>query len=236
MNPRVMIGCPVRNRAWILPRYLECLCRIEYPKDLIEFCFIINNSIDNTENILQHFARDNSSPVRLIKVDIAEEYAHKRGFYSFKHLAFLRNLLLNEFQNSACQFLFSVDSDILVPPHSLSRLIQNQCDIVSGLVCNGHHLNDSRIYNILNWTDNNRLQHVKDFPRDRLFPVDCTGAAYLISRNVVEGHGIRYSHLMGPEDIGFCMEAAKKGVKIYCDGRIEFIHVMDEPNPNLNPS
>jgi len=67
---------------------------------------------------------------------------------------------------------------------------------------------------------------VHQFPRHTIFEVDCTGAAVLIRRKVIENYGVRYSAAFGPEDIGFCLAAAGEGIKIYCDGRIEFDHVM----------
>ena len=49
---RVMIGCPVRNRAWILPDYLQHLRALKYPQEQIEYCFVINDSFDETRAIL----------------------------------------------------------------------------------------------------------------------------------------------------------------------------------------
>lgn len=58
-----MIGCPVRNRAWILPQYLQHLTALVYPPDQVEYCFVINDSQDKTEALLQEFARDRKSVV-----------------------------------------------------------------------------------------------------------------------------------------------------------------------------
>lgn len=227
MINKVMIGCPVRNRAWILPRYLEHISRLEYPRDKLEYCFIINNCTDDTRQILEDFARKQSIPVKLVIADFQDKAGHTRGNYSFNRLAWLRNILLSEFLKSSCGFLFSVDSDILVPPDVLSKLIEDECEIISALVCNGHQVGDKQIFNILNKSKDGTFIHLKEFPRDRTFQVDCTGAAYLIKRKMIEDMGIRYSAEFGAEDIGFCEAAREKGIKIYCDGRLECIHVMD---------
>lgn len=223
-----MIGCPVRNRAWILPRYLECLQNLTYPRHNLKYCFIINDCSDRTPEILEQFAWEQPVAVKLITVDLGSKSSHVRGFYSFGHLAYLRNLLLEEFLKTDCDYLFSLDSDILVEPHTLIRLLEDDCDIVSVLVCNGHEVGDKTVYNILNWDEQGNLVYVRDFPRDRLFRVDCTGAAYLIKRRVVETFGVRYSAYMGAEDIGFCQTASRQGIEIYCDGRIEAVHIMKE--------
>ncbi len=225
---KIMIACPVRNRAWSLLYYLTALKRLAYPKSQLEFCFIINDCIDGTPQILENFAREEKGRVKLIYYNLGQEYGHRRGQYSLWRLAQLRNRLLEAFMDSDATHLFSVDSDILVPADSLSILLQDDCDIVSALVCNGEEVGDSTIYNILTKDASGNLVYYRDFPRDRVFPVDCTGAAYLIKRKVIESMGIRYSAKEGSEDIGFCRQAQEKGAGIFCDGRIECIHLMRE--------
>lgn len=225
MEQKVMIGCPIRNRAWILPAYLQSLEALDYPRERISYCFIINDCYDETPLILQEFAQKYPGQVGLV-VDDAGNPAYQRGQYSFKRLAYLRNLLLKGFLASDCEHLFSVDSDILVVPHTLTALMENQLSIVACLVCNGEVIGDRSCYNVLCQNHRGHYLHIRDFPRDRLFKVDCTGAAYLIKRHVISQLGIRYSALRGAEDIGFCEAARQKGVDIYCDGRLEAFHVM----------
>ncbi len=225
---KVMIGCPVRNRAWILPAYLDSLKKLVWPDRLIEYCFIINDCVDQTADILEEFAKRQTSPVRLVSADSQKNFAYARGEYSFSHLADLRNILLREFLHSECEFLFSLDSDILAPPNSLAQLIDSRRAVISCLVCNGHITGDLSAYNILHKNESGRYIHIRSFPRDQVFEVDCTGAAYLIHRSVVQKHGVYYTSRYGAEDIGFCENARRKGISIYCDGRIECIHMMNE--------
>jgi len=227
MERKVMIGCPVRNRAWILPAYLQSLEALDYPRERIIYCFIVNDCEDSTPDILGNFAHKYPGQVYLVENN-GGNTPHQRGQYSFKRLAYLRNLLLMEFLRSDCEYLFSVDSDILVPPHSLRALINNQCDIVSCLVCNGAVIGDESCYNVLHRDDRGHYLHIRNFPRERLFRVDCTGAAYLIKRQVISELGVRYGARNGAEDIGFCESARQKGVHIYCDGRLECTHVMKQ--------
>lgn len=237
-----MIGCPVRNRAWILPRYLEHLSRLDFPRERLQYCFVINDCSDGTAGLLEDYAGRSDIPVRLIYThaaiptrrlsfpgsvpEVARHSQHQRGNYSFTALASLRNLLLKAFLESDCKYLFSLDSDILVPPQVLKGLMQNDCQVVSALVCNGHQLGDQGIYNILKRVGDH-YEFIRSFPRDRSFEVDCTGAAYLIRRDVIEDLGVVYSAEKGGEDIGFCETAVDRGIKIYCDGRLECQHIMN---------
>lgn len=228
MPARVMVGCPVRNRAWVLPVYLTALTQMNYPPEALEFCFVINNCQDDTPFILEYFARQCSSPVRLVEEHSSRPGGYKRGYYSLSQLADLRNRLLREFLDSSCTHLFSVDSDIIVPEFALQILLADNCPVVSALVCNGHELGDPGIFNVLNRDDEGNYRHIRDIPAGCLFPVDCTGAACLITREVIEGCGVRYASDKGAEDIGFCQEVRRKGLGIYCDSRVEGRHLMNE--------
>lgn len=230
-----MIGCPIRNRAWILPEYLKSLTSLDYPAACLRYCFIVNDCIDSTLNILRNFSHEHPHQVEIVIQDwgIRQTKSHLRGYYCLNHLARLRNQLLEMFLASDCHYLFSVDSDIIMPASSLKQLLADECEIVSALVCNGHEIGNAGIYNILKRTSENHWVHILDFPRDRVFEVDCTGAAYLLTRNVIENYGIRYSAFQGAEDIGFCREAALQGLKIFCDGRVEGEHRMSESQLQL---
>lgn len=223
-----MIGCPVRNRAWILPAYLQALTELEYPEDKLKFCFIVNDCQDNTRLILEEFTRASRSPVRVRECNHSRPGGYKRGFYKLSRLAELRNILLQEFLESSCEYLFSVDSDILMPPHSLSILLEDSCLMVSALVCNGHEVGDPGLFNVLNRDDDGGYRHLREIPEKTLFRVDCTGAAFLIAREVIEKHGVRYAAGRGAEDIGFCEQASRMGLEIFCDSRVEGLHVMQE--------
>jgi cellulose synthase/poly-beta-1,6-N-acetylglucosamine synthase-like glycosyltransferase len=224
---RVMIGCPVRDRAWVLPQYLDRLQKLDKSLAEVRYCFIINNCSDASPQILTEFARQVPERVDLIFKDYPDPGGFRRGEYNFSRLAELRNLLLQAFLESDCDYLFSLDSDILVPPYTLTQLLKDKCDVVSALVCNGREIGDLRIYNILARGREGNYRHMVHFPRDQIFPVDCTGAAYLIRRGVIAA-GVRYSGKHGAEDIGFCEAATDLGFGLFCDGRVECLHYMNE--------
>jgi len=222
--PRVLIGCPVRNRGWILPRYLRSLLELEYPQHCIEYAFVVNDSTDDTLGILQEFARSSISPVHITIKNMGSRRPSSRGAYNIGNLAILRNILLQIFLSSECSHLFSVDSDILVTPDSLSALLRLNLPIVSLLVRNDHHLGDLGYYNI-SQLQGDHYRPVQDFPRGGVIQVDCTGAAYLIQRGVIE-MGVRYYPHRQGEDVGFCEDARARGISIWCHTGVEGSHVM----------
>jgi hypothetical protein len=206
---KIFVGAPVRNRAWVLYRYINALKRQNIE---METCFIVNDSVDDTESIMRN------NGFKVIVKNFGGDTSHARGKYSKNNLAILRNILLEEFLKSDCNFLFSVDTDIIIPDESLIKLINHNKDIVSMLIKNHPTLKAHNIF--VNGT------HLTDVPAG-LIPVDMTGAVYLISRRVIE-KGVKYSdHELG-EDIPFCQMAKEKRFELFCDTRLKPIHVYNE--------
>lgn len=211
---KVFIGAPVRNRGWVLPRHLDSvLAQTDIDK---EICYILNDSEDDTEDILRDYGATHG--VRTVKYDLNATNGHVRGQYSYKGLANLRNRLLDEFLKSDCDYLLSIDTDIIIPKGSIKQLIDNDKDICSMLLRNNPHI---MAHNIMN-----NGVHLKKIPLG-VIPVDLTGAVYLIKREVVEA-GCRYAFHRQGEDFPFCGTAKKKGFEIYCDTRLRPIHAFEK--------
>ena len=220
---RILIGCPVRNRAWILPEYLRHIESLEYPKEFITCCFIINDSADKTKDILSKWQSENYSKYESIKIieinfgngnDMGEsgygrqndkkKYACRKKVI-IPTLAILRNRLLEEAREGNYDYFFSIDSDILVNPDILNKLIETGKGIVAGLVHNGEVE-----YNFLQFSGKSRK-----FLPDKLFEVKTTGAVVLISSKVFNNENIQYGNNSKGEDVDFCESARQQGFKSY---------------------
>ncbi|PQP82109.1 hypothetical protein C0Q44_20880 [Paenibacillus sp. PCH8] len=205
----VFVGSPVRNRAWIMDRHLQSIKQQAVQK---QYTYILNDSEDQTEDILHEHQ------IPYMTHNLGRTYGHMRGQYSYHHLALLRNVLLDEFLKSDCDYLFSVDTDIIIPEHSLQQLMDNDKDVCSMLIRNHPKV---QAHNAMIGE-----KHISKF-REGLFPVDLTGAVYLIKREVIEA-GVRYgSHPTG-EDAPFCEQARRLGFELYVDTRLRPVHVYAE--------
>ncbi|MCE5285757.1 MAG: glycosyltransferase [Pelosinus sp.] len=230
MLPPIAIGCPVRNRAWVLPDYLAALDTVSYKEK--EYLFLLNNSTDTSKTILQQFLKTRQGQWQE-RVD-EEVPGYRRGEYNanhFRHLAFIRNTFINMFlQSTSCQFLLSIDSDIIVPPDIISKLLAlaNNETIVAAAICNipGRQL-DGRMPGNFMINLNGCIQHPPTYPLAGTMKADVIGAVYLIPRNVLENN-IRYaSHPQG-EDVGFCLAANAKGYKLLINLDAKCEHRMIE--------
>lgn len=207
---KVFVGAPVRNRGWVLPRHLDALLQqTEVEK---EFCYVVNDCDDNTEDILREYR------IPYIIHNLGKTHGHVRGQYSIRNIAILRNILLEQFLKSNCEYLFSVDTDVIIPKGSLQQLIDDDKDIISMLIKNHMHI---QAHNIMN--DGKHLGKVPE----GIIPVDLTGAVYLIKRKVIEA-GVRYDYMSKGEDFPFCNKAKSLGFEIYCDTRLRPIHAYKQ--------
>lgn len=224
---RIMVGCPVRDRAWILPEYLDRIYSLDYNRKDIVLGFIINDSLDDTRKILLDFKakhKDKYRDIRLVRVDLSlppDTRSSNRDLI-YRGLACLRNYLLKLALEEDADYLFSIDSDILVPHDSLKVLLDSDKDIISGQIWNDR---SKKFPNIMIKNNKGTYVHYKNFPRDRIFPCDVTGAVYLIKRPVIQS--VKYSYHVQGEDIGFCQDAASKGFTIWCNSYVKCDHIMD---------
>ena len=156
IKPDIIIAAPVRNREWILGEYLEHIKEIDYPKEKIGLHFICNDCIDESFNIIDFFRCRNQEEYRYIRISNIElgypadccedgdrricrkDGKFRRDLYSFPALSTLRNLILDLASlDKKAQYLLSLDSDILVKPDIINRLLETKKDIIAALVKNG---------------------------------------------------------------------------------------------------
>lgn len=212
----ILIGCPVRNREWILPEYLQALENLDYPKENLAFHFILNDSTDRSKEMLLTWKSVVESNYRYIRItelnfDYPEDWGETRITTNassltrknkgYKALTVLRNLLLDlAWLDMKSDYLFSIDSDIIIKPDILLNLLQQKKHIIAGLVSN-----DSSNYNFI----------PKGKTPKGIMEVSITGSIILISRKIIDNKRIRYSPGKTGEDEGFCLSAKAQGFKSY---------------------
>ncbi len=142
-----------------------------------------------------------------------------------------RNLLVEGALEAGVEYIFFLDSDMVVPPDTLSTLIGNQQDIVTGMYRErrppfswavGQHRDGRNLW-------------LQETPRT-LFKVDFCGAGVLLVRSNVfreikhpwfrwitqERDNRRWD---SGEDVFFCEKAREQGFEIYADPRVLCEHI-----------
>jgi len=104
--PTVTIAVPCYNEGATIDKTVKSLLSLDYPKDKIKIFLIDDGSTDNTWSVVQEF-KDNPSIVLLQK--------ENGGKYTALNLAI---------ENTTSEFFGCLDSDSLVHPQALKRILK----------------------------------------------------------------------------------------------------------------
>jgi len=232
----IVIGCPIRNRQWVLYDYLDAIYNLDYDKKEIILCFLINDSIDGSFSIISNFISKNRNKYADIILNNVEYGADScdrrlgRNLEKFKHFAKIRNKWVDLFKEiKNISHVFSVDSDVIIPKDSLKKLLSNNKDVCSLLVNNSSKKRGygKDITNLFNFNENyTQYENILLYSTDCLFEVDVTGAAYLIKRKIF--NKVRYEEHQLGEDFSFCSQVKNLGYKVWCDSSLKAKHYMNK--------
>lgn len=233
------MAAPIRNRAWILPSYLQHILDIDYPKAKMELLFVVNDSEDISLDILNSFKKENKHTYKNIRIDVYNRNAPEdkrdlnvRNNYIYDHLSKLRNYIMSKVKTDHLMF---IDTDILIQPDIINNLLKSDKDIISGLIWNGYIASADKPYlypNIMKITERGMYKHIVNsyvknapsLPSPTLMEVDLTGAVILLSRKVYKS--VKYGFHPQGEDAYFCKMAQDKGFELFCDLSVFSNHIM----------
>ena len=152
-----------------------------------------------------------------------------------------RNKIMKRWlENTKTDYLLMVDTDMVLPPNTLDRLLSHDKDIVGGLCFGGITSENAVTPTIRIITDEAALAVLWNYPTNSLIQVAATGAAcILIKKKVAEdvwkargkdhpmpwfAYGMHRNVQIG-EDVAFCLTAGKVGFEVWVDTGLEIPHV-----------
>lgn len=243
---KILISTPVSSRGWCLPYFLEHLYQLNFPKSQISFLFLVNNSIDNSQQILEDFKQQHIHEYNNIHIesfpsprnmpqDVRIDEIRKK--FSYQHLSNLRNKSFEYATRNGFDRIFSVDSDIMVLPETLNKLLTVNVDACAGVIWNGHKVAKSEPWkypNILRKLENGKFEHISNYyiknspnlTESKIAEIGASGAVILLSRNIFTKTKYQW-HEQG-EDCGWAVDCANKGFKIHVDYSAFCHHMMDK--------
>ena len=217
-GPRLIVGCPVRKREWILPRWKEAL---EVAADRagvsIGYCFVVG-----TDDIASLDIFD-SPLIRVVKEENRED-RRRWNPERYAHMIEIRNLLLGEVRGLSPDLFLSLDSDILLHPDSLTNMletIEGGAWAVGGKAFMTTSSESFPSYGL--WTDKRSKRAFVRKPCSAVIPVDVIMAVKLMTP---EAYGVDYAFHPWGEDAGWSIEVTNRGGSFLWDGRVPNKHVM----------
>lgn len=223
---KILIGSPVRQDEKIFKEYLESLNRLLIPDGVEADAYFILNDCPELEKYLEP---DQFETLNTGDVYTVNEETHIWTTNNLNKMSTLRNRLLEKTLNGGYDYLFMVDTDLILHPNTLIQLLSSKKKLIANIFWTQEKPNSNYLWANCWDYDQCTQVNVKEWLRKGVYEVGGTGACFLISREVIE-KGVNYSPIsnikcFSGEDRFFCIRAVCNGFKIYIDTHYPALHL-----------
>ena len=218
---RVLIAAPLKQERKIFKEYQAGLDALYIPEGVsVDRFFVVNDCPEIIPDIKGEYVVMNTG-------DVYQKRANDH-YWTHENLGkmhCLRNLTCQRALQGGYDYLFSVDTDLVLHPDTLRVLLETGKDIVSELFWTNGWCNA--------WMYDQSAGMDKAWLVPGLYQVGMTGACILISRRVLEA-GVDYSaipnicNVLWGEDRHFCIRAACNGFELWTDTHCMPDHLYTE--------
>lgn len=247
---RVLIGSPIHQKPAVLREFLNFLLRLKVDHIELDFFLIDDNDNEQSSGLLQEF-KSLGDHITLLHSGLRDTYFRNDTTHFWNSnlvwkVANFKNLMINRAQTLSYDYLFLIDSDLLLHPNTLSHLIEANKDIISEVfwtqwqpdtisqpqvwmhdeynqwdVLPGEQLQPEEI--------NRRFYAFLDKLRiPGIYEVGGLGACTLISQHAI-ATGVSYNQLRNisywGEDRHFCIRAAALNLQMFVDTHYPALHL-----------
>ena len=263
-TPSVLICCPM-GRKLILPDNREFFTGVDWIASVTaqdypgaEIYALVN---DLPESMLEELRRARRHVLNasnrwidfdfLLTGDTPDVRVKRRKFDKaqkqerFTRFAKLRNIVLDHFLAGDWDYMVSIDSDVMVHPDCVSRLVAQIQEkpgygMVAGIVNNTRREGMKRTFNKATYNFGmieppsskkgvGRCAPIRKFRRGEFLDVDYAGACAVIDGKMLRSNPkVRWGARKGGEDLFFCERMKEAGFKIGVDTTIVTLHMMDD--------
>lgn len=232
---KILIGCPIYKRDWILHHWIKCILSQSVSLKNIGFLFEVSPDDEKTITILETFKKIEKR-IPYFEIAVRKDIPHFEHIENgrnwtiskYENMVSLRNFLLNKAREINPDFYFSLDSDILLENTSTIELliahIMAGADAVSPLM---FMTPVGTMYpSIMNWKDGTgpKAYRLSNYPIGEYFKSDVIMAAKMMSKKVFEN--VDYVLHEQGEDVGWSYECKTKGYDLYSASYIYAPHIM----------
>ena len=217
---KILITAPLRQDADIFLEYQKGLDALEVPEGFeVSRFFVVNGCGQDL--------KDEIRDAEWTEAEIGEDYVktaddHLWNVDLMNKVGALRNMTIRKMLDGGFDYWFSVDTDLVLNPWTLYRLIEADRDIVSEIFWTKNWCNA--------WMHDQYSPPMPEWHRPGLYQVGMTGACTLVKRKVFEA-GVDYTPIpniktaLRGEDRHFCVRAACAGFEMWVDTHCPATHL-----------
>lgn len=218
---KVLIAAPLRQDPKIFREYQKGLDSLIIPEGVkADRYFVVNDC----EEVIPEIRDAEFDVVNSENVTMYRDHMWTGELVSM--MSVYRNMTIRKALEGGYDYLLSVDTDLVLEPHTLQVLLEADKDCVAGLFWTNGWSN-AWMY------DQASVNDKPEWHEPGLYRVGGTGALFLIRRNVLEA-GVDYTPIPNlrqavfGEDRHFCIRAVCNGFELWVDTHCQPVHLYDE--------
>lgn len=255
---KILVGSPIRQKPAILNEFLESLERLDQTCYSLDYFFIDDNDLEESKVLLQSFAKKKGGKCQITPAAggqsseyCCNETTHYWSDENIWKIAAFKDKMIEFAHENNYDYLFLIDSDIVLHPKTIQQLIEDNKEIVSEIfwtrwtpesiplpqvwLYDHYTLIEQRAGEQL--TQEQQVKRTVDFinklKRPGVYEVGGLGACTLISKSALQ-KGISFRKIPNltfwGEDRHFCIRAAALGIGLHVDTHYPAYHIYRESN------
>lgn len=249
---KILVGSPVRQKSNILKEFLLGLEEAEKGIHKVTYFFVDDNVETASSDLLNSFAEKNDVIIKkgseLYNAD-AHYDGHVWHTTNLEKVTIFKNEMISYCIKNEFDYLFLIDSDIVIDKKSILQLLSDNVDIVSNVFWSQWRKNgiltpqcfwipdiyvQDKAFNVpMTFEEAHKIKMdmVEKLKKPGLYKVDGLGACTMISRRALE-MGVSFKKIpnlaIPGEDRPFCIRAGALGIDLYMDSVYPAYHINRE--------
>lgn len=257
-HPKVLVGSPIRQKPAILKEFLESLERVDQTKCSLDYFFIDDNVIDESKALLHSFSQRNGGKCQILGAEegpsseyLCNEITHYWKDDNIWKVAGFKDRMIDLAREKNYDYLFLIDSDIVLHPKTIEQLIEDNKEIISEVFWtrwNPQSIPLPQVWLYDQYTLNEQVagenlsqeevtkrsfDFINKLKRPGVYEVGGLGACTLISKSAIQ-KGISFRKIPNltfwGEDRHFCIRAGALGLSLHVDTHYPAYHIYRESN------
>lgn len=233
---KILYFSPVKKENEIVKLHLQSIKDLIIPECVnITFSFFDDNIEEKSSQLLNSFvsSRQDSIFMSIDNLESNKNHLSKKRWEinSYKRITIIKDYAIKYFLDSDFDYLFLVDSDLILHPSTLKNLLSQNKDFCSEIFWT--NFSGSITYTPNCWYDKKDgfiKEDLLKFQKKGTYQVDYTGACTLLSKQILLD-GVRFEKIPNVgylgEDKHFCIRAAVNNYKIYINTESPAFHLYN---------
>jgi GT2 family glycosyltransferase len=252
MKKKILIGSPIHQKPAILKEFLSSLTKVHKNSFDVDYFFIDDNKDEESSNIISTFFENNKNTTIIKGNNVDSEYITNEITHYWKDeniwkVADYKNMILKNGLDNNYDYVFLIDSDIVMNPNTIETLLESNKDIISEIFWTRWQPDAEEMPQVwmfdkydfydttknLTTTQKNELRQefLNKLRIPNVYKVGGLGACTLISKKAIN-IGVNFNKInnitLWGEDRHFCIRAEAIGLELWVDTHYPAYHIYRE--------